>query len=372
ALSGLASYMLAHPEYTVDTLKAELPKMAEIHTAVSTGSAELKNAFATIYGIAVADQLFTNVNYRYVLSGLANYMISHPEHTISTFIQQLPQLPAKMTALHDAIKNNDSLKNNFFRIYDIAVADQKFDPTDPTNANKNNTAYKALLAGIASYMCTNQYYTVDNFVNEIQKLPELDDAITNNNMRDAFANVYNIATAYQVFSNTEYKNMLSGIAGYMYYEPSFTIADFVRETQKLHEIDTALNASDNREAFKILYGIEIADQKFTNADYKAILLDVVNFMKNNPGYTVDSYIAELRQFSGLDKADDIPQELLVNATTDVNKANVGPATIDNPVAGDQDVAARLELKGQMLRYGKGHTPQMVMNNLSVNQQQDKK
>ncbi|MBU1808798.1 MAG: hypothetical protein KJ661_04485, partial [Candidatus Omnitrophica bacterium] len=283
-LAGTAGYMASNPSYTIESFTAELQALSVIDGAIASNN--LRNEFASIYGIAVSDQVFTNQNYRYILAGTAGYMASNPSYTIESFVNELSKSASLHAALDSnglreafaavsgisvadqisvttkyrgylagvvngtgytenmyiaVLKGTDlanqidqslsvgTLRADFAAMYKIAQADQVM--TKP--------AYLLTTQSIGFYMVANPDYTITKFTAELSSSAALHSAISANSLQGAFATVSGISAADQASVTPAYRGYLAGVvngtgytmstyitslkdfgAVYTYYQPS--------------------------------------------------------------------------------------------------------------------------------------------------------
>jgi hypothetical protein len=391
ALSGVASYLTSAQNtssMTAGQWAANLPVMVNINNAVASNN--LRSQFATVYGISTGNQTYgytVMVNgvathpYQDALSGIASYMSTHSSYTIASFVAELP----RMVNLDSALQSN-GLRTNFATIYGVSTTNQTFGYTytDPITGLVTHP-YKDILAGTAAYMASNTDYTISSFVFEVQKLPLLDAALASNNLRTVFSAKNGILGSQQRFSNSDYKIMLSGTAGYMYtHQSTFTITDFVNELEALRynatryigDLDSALTANGTvvRNAFADIYGIAVADQVMANQDYQDTLAQTSLYMSVDTTYKIADFIQGLKDYAASPQLVTNTQQMISaddTLTAGVTPADTGTGTTTSDtetqttttttttILGDTSVAQRIALKEQISSYSSSASPLMV-------------
>ncbi len=409
-------------------------KMTEIDAAIGTNS--LRDEFVTVYGIAIADQIFSSSNpslsnkqYRDFLAGMASYMINNPSYTIATFTDVLSHQPAKMTNINNAI-DTTALRNNFATVYGIAATDQLFNASNPA---LTNAAYRDLLAGLSSYMIQNpSELSPAKFAGTLPIMVSLDSSLATKNLRSNFATIYGIATNQQVFSNTAYRNIISGTASYMYSNSGYTIAKFENEIQKLPILDAALSSYNLRSVYAAYTGVYSRNQVFSNSEYKGWLSGMAGYMMDNPYYSVYNWIAEIQgiapdaneyvssvntevaahnirdafaSYYGISEPNQIMTNvdyveclmrisLYINSTSgysvdkfiqnleaykaaqlktqqasEMVEAPTASPTVSTSNTGSEDAVELIALRSKLTGYSSGSTPQMVTSSQTLQQQQ---
>ncbi|MCX5666879.1 MAG: transposase [Candidatus Omnitrophica bacterium] len=274
---GIASYMIANPSYTLDTLKQQLPIMSGIHQALSK-DASLKSAFETIYDVNVD---LTDQDYRHALSSLASYMIANPSYNLDILKQQLPIT----SSIHRALSADASLKSAFETIYDI-------------NADLTDQDYRNTLSGIANYMIANLSYTPDILKQQLPITSSVHRALSADaSLKSAFETIYAVTVD---LTDQDYRNTLSGIANYMIANPSNTPDTLKQQLPIMNGIHRALSKDTSlKSAFKTIYAVtvDLTDQGYQNA-----LSGLANYMIANPGYTLDTLKQKLPMMSSVHQA----------------------------------------------------------------------
>ncbi|MCM8791039.1 MAG: DUF3131 domain-containing protein [Candidatus Omnitrophica bacterium] len=295
ALSGVASYILGSAgTYTVSDFVSALPIMADLDEAISA-DINVQSAFETIYGIEVANQdPVTNADYRNILSGVASYIIDNPPYSVADFTAELPV----MENVHEALQADALLQADFETIYGIAPADQ-----DPIT----NDAYRFNLSGIASFILNNAGYTVAIFMDALELMADLHEALAADptGVGEDFASVYGIAVADQdPVTNADYRNILSGVANYILANPPMTVNDFLASLPIIDDLHAAISADPDLQAdFETIYGIAVADQDpVNNPDYANALSGIARYIVTTPGYTVLRFTQALPIMADLDAA----------------------------------------------------------------------
>ena len=178
-------------------------------TARSAGG----QAFATIYGITVATQNWTNGDYIEALFGI----VAGAAYNQATFVDKIDDVVSLDTAM------TSDARSAFATIYGITVATQ----------NWTNGDYIEALFGIVAGTAYNQA----TFVDKIDDVVALDTAMTPA-ARNAFATIYGITVATQNWTNGDYIEALFGIvAGAAYNQ-----ATFVDKIDDVVSLDTAMTS----------------------------------------------------------------------------------------------------------------------------------
>ena len=108
--------------------------MASLNAALASHRA----AFATLYGIAPADQVMTNAKYLSLLSGIVQFVTdTGVKYVEGPFVSEI----VSASSLYNAISANSYYKSDIAVITGIASADQ-----DPVA----NSAYRYFLSGVVN------------------------------------------------------------------------------------------------------------------------------------------------------------------------------------------------------------------------------
>ncbi|MDD4202736.1 MAG: hypothetical protein PHQ52_04645, partial [Candidatus Omnitrophica bacterium] len=182
------------PAYNEVDFIGSFEQGSELDDALADGHRE---AFETMFGIAVADQVMSNDIYTTLLSNISN----DPSFEINAFIAGLD----KAASLHDAL----SIYNEEFNaIYAVGQMNAGI-----------NVAYRTLLFNISG----GASYDETAYVTALINAAELNDVLTEYDLRDAFAEVYGVAVNDQKAGKTNYINKLFSIVG----DPSYDVDAFV-------------------------------------------------------------------------------------------------------------------------------------------------
>ncbi|NQT23694.1 MAG: hypothetical protein HQ579_09710, partial [Candidatus Omnitrophica bacterium] len=247
---------------------AALPGVSSLHTALGTN--DLRDEFEIVFGVSVADQLDAEQVYVETLFGI----VGGGGYNESDFLAALPQA----ASLHI---NLDGHRDAFEAVFGITVANQ-----DPVA----NPTYRGTLFGIVG----TPGYSEVNFLWDLDTTYSLYNAL--NGLRDDFETMFNIPVAQQVLTNGTYKQLLSSIVwGPGFNESTFTAA--LPEAASLHRALTG-----REQAFEDRYGItpDPTDGPITNVAYRTKLFDLIG----DPFYNEAAFLAGLwpvREYDGQDR-----------------------------------------------------------------------
>jgi hypothetical protein len=244
-------------------------------------------------------------------------------------------------------------RDAFASIYDISVANQTFGYYELDVDSNKVYKYRDILSGTAGYInsadnqnATNPL-TTSAWVADLLTATQIDHQLTvQSGARDAFAKIYYVSVANQTFGYYEldadgnkvytYRDVLSGTAGYINSADNqgsdnpITAAGWATQCINMVALDESLTAQD-RINFEIIFGIAVADQKFSNEAYRNIIAGFAGSVTPNAAAA---------------------------AEVTVKSADIVVATSDSNI-GDTSVAQRMELKQSLLSYSGGQSPQIV-------------
>lgn len=284
-VSGIGGWILSNSDFnkstyfTISDFVRELTDTCALHSALSANSNALREIFASISGISVADQISGTDVYRGYLAGVtggAGYALTEYVATLSG-----------PNNVHLALEAG-TLRADFALLYKIASSDQTL----------SNTSYRSILDGVAGYISGKSGYTISDWTTELLKSASLHRSLDSNNLRDIFEGVSGIPVSDQVSITDVYRGYLAGIVSGLDYDKT----KYIVTLQTINAVHVALNTNNFRTSFAAMYKIPVANQVLTNETYMARIQGIASYIVSTSGWTITRFTTELRKTAALHQA----------------------------------------------------------------------
>jgi len=207
-----------------------------------------RSAFTSIYGIASANQVFTNSAYANSLSGVASY-INGPLNTSSLTATVWVTQQLKMVGIDSLLTSTPGARAALTTMY--GIANQVF----------TNAVYRDTLSGVASYIVSNPTFTVSDWTTELYKSAALCNAISGqpdiNFLRLCIQNDSKSPSNFNGIkpedqnpvTNSAYRGYLAGVSGSYSYAGDAYINVYIAH---LHQIGPVVNNLQSAELLQRL------------------------------------------------------------------------------------------------------------------------
>jgi len=275
-MRGIASWILHNPGYDLDDeWIAGLASIANLHTKL--GTLGLRDMFAAISGISVADQLAVTDQYLWYMLGIVGYA----DHVEADYLG-IYSLPNDVHLALDA----GTLRADFAIFYAVPEVNQVL----------SNVLYVNRIKEVANLIDDRSGYELSDWIAELTAMASLHRALDSNSLRDYFAGVSGISVASQLAVSEQYKYYL---LNYVINRPGYVEADYLALLSRLKDVHLALDAGTLRADLAIFYGIAEVDQVLSNSIYFGVIQGAVAYIDETPGYELTDWTAELAPSASL-------------------------------------------------------------------------